>query len=207
MDYRGLCEHYYSILTFSYALEDAYFPLYLDLQRSDNIYSKFSNFGYKSIIELSAKFITYLELFVAIRWCLRDLFGSKVSNSKGTLDDSELKIIFEAMESELPIIDAIWWSLRNEIHHSKLPKIRPAVVSRLGSAKEFKGHTVPTPQKYEKWVNKLSVQSYIFGEERPTFIGALTEHYSSITSVHSSCLILLINKSTAMFGKGIEFTL
>ncbi len=142
MNHSELCEHYYSILTFSYVLEDAYFSLHLDLQRSDNIYSKFSDFGYKSVIELSAKFITYLELFVAMRWCLRELFGSKYGHLEGTLNDIQLKNAFETMESELPIIDAIWWSLRNEIHHSKLPKIRPSVVCRLGSTTEFRGRYI-----------------------------------------------------------------
>jgi len=207
MEYRDLCEHYYSTLTYNYALEDAYNSLRLDLQRSDRIYNDFQSFGYKSVIELSAKFITYLELFVAMRWCLRELFGSKINNCNGQLNDQELRNTFENLETQLPIIDGIWWSLRNEIHHSKLPKIRPVIASRLGSNEEFKGHMVPTPKKYEKWVNEKTVQEYFFGEKRPTFIEALDQHHKSINSIHNICLHLLIEKSKNLFGKGIEFSI
>ena len=210
MEYRDICDHYYSALTYTYALDDAYKVLLHDVERADLIYQKYSNFGYKSIIELSAKFITYLELFVGSRWCFRGIFGSPIDNSKGLIGDSDMRDSFHLLEERMPLIDGIWWCLRNEIHHSKLPKIRPVISTRMtakGNSADFRGHLVPTPTKYEKWINEEEIKAYFFGEEQPTFAKALADHYAAILNLNELSLNLLVSKCEQQFGKGIEFSI
>lgn len=212
MKYDDLCKHYYSLQTYEYVLEDAYAFLMHDIARADKIYQETSQVGYKSVIELTGRFVTYLETMVAIRACARKLYGfdpKGKGRNNGELGNDEFFEYYSLLEAQLPIIDAIWWCLRNEIHHSRLPQIRPSHVKRLspsGRDASFTGHYVPTPHKYEPWVDDSAVKTYFFGEEVRTFAGSLQEHYEAICPLHTYARKALINISQEEHGQPIRWT-
>lgn len=210
MEYRLLCDHYYSVTTYSYALQEAYSLLKLDLEKSDEIYRMYRSHGYKSSLETTTRFITYLELFVGMRWCIRELLGYK--KEVGLLEDASVKIDLAALEDGLPLIDTIWWTLRNEMHHSLIPKLRPTETARLSGdmSKPIRanyGFNAPQPRTYPNWINPEAIKKYFLGEAMRTFSDSLSEHYSAISPLSEFAQAKLLEKSERDFGKGIEFAI
>ena len=214
--YSEVCEHYKGLLAYQYALETAYHHLHQDLKISDHLFQKYLATGFRSQIETTSRFISYLEIFVGTRWCLRNVLGHPSNGKKseygkdGIFQDNTVQQIFKRKEDELLIpVDSIFWELRNEFHHRRLQTIQPSYckVCKSDSITEFKGHMIPTPhamtnfhsvrEKYPREVDYLT-------NESPFLIVALEIHFESVAKLHNFGLDLIAGCTERVFGKPLK---
>lgn len=124
-EFVELCYAYSSTLVYIYTLRDSYESLRSHVEKVDLIYYRYSSWSDLDTIQISGLYISYLELFVGLRWCLRTLFLGDSKKKKKSSFSQTVQQEFRKNEESLPIVDKIFWELRNEIHHSHLSFYNP----------------------------------------------------------------------------------
>jgi hypothetical protein len=220
--YEDICSAYYSIQTYVYAYQDSYRSFRAYIEKADTIYPRFGNWGYIDSVNISGLFITYLEIFVGLRWCAKNIF-SEDPKQVGLINEEKYKEAYKAAESNLHIIDRVFWLLRNEIHHSQLTPLRPGTIllNKKGEIIEAKsGLVLPKPKKipeqsklliedyFQNWHKDLEIsQSTIRSSGYIPFLIALEKHYATLLPFHNNILLILEAYSQDKYGKSIQIKL
>lgn len=215
--YVDLCLAYHSTTTYIYVLQDSYRSLSAYVEKADTISLKYGGWSYMDSIHISGLFITYLELFVALRWCLETLFVGDLKQKKPPFFNEALKDNYKDLVNNLHIVDTIFWKLRNEIHHSQLPIIEPHAWTVGGEGREeperIAGLFLPFPKSFKDKQKKVQAEKFFYGSDSGNlgagarFIYCLNEHYKALTPFHDALLESMEWYSQQEFNRSIEIPL
>ncbi|PZV10221.1 MAG: hypothetical protein DCF21_18730 [Leptolyngbya sp.] len=204
-----------NLYVYIYTLQDSYKSLRSHVEKVDLIFYRYGSWSDLDTIQISGLYIPYLELFVGLRWCLRTLFlGDSKKKQKSSFSPA-IQTEFRKIEDNLPIVDKIFWELRNEIHHSHLSFLQPSEWSIGGGGRKelervaglFLPYTPNALKKNEDTERKIKnfYQTNSTSEMiKVRFIDALNQHYEALLPFHESALKIIQKYSEDKFGRPIQ---